>query len=487
MIPGLKPYPEMKDSGVKWLGPVPAQWEVHRLRSVAEMRASNVDKHAREGEQPVRLCNYVDVYKNDRIQSGMNFMPATATVDETERFRLRSGDVLITKDSETWNDIGVPALVGEVESDVVSGYHLALLRPWASRVHGDYLFRVIQSQPIGYQFHVRANGVTRYGLSHEAIKSIRIPVPSSAEQSAIARFLDQAEKRMGQYIRAKQKLIGLVEEQKHAIVRDVVTGQIDSRTGRPFATYKKGGPEWLGHVPKHWDRVRLKTLLRPVDRRSTTGAETLLSLRRDHGVVVYADHFTHPPQGATLVGFKHVRSGELVVNRLQANNGLVFRSNLNGLVSPDYSVFETRRGLQTQYLSDLLRTEEYRAHFRREARGLGTGKAGFLRLYDDAFLRTVVYLPPLAEQHLILRTLDSAGQKLKALTAKVQRELELMKEFQARLIADVVTGKLDVRDATTALTEGEGQADDDEAEDGRSRGTGAPYPERCAALNEADA
>ena len=91
----LKPYPAYQDSSIEWLGDVPEHWEVVRLRNTSEMRVSNVDKHAKDDEQPVRLCNYVDVYKNDRIRSGMAFMRATATTDEIERFRLQSGDVLI--------------------------------------------------------------------------------------------------------------------------------------------------------------------------------------------------------------------------------------------------------------------------------------------------------------------------------------------------------------------------------------------------------
>src|SRR5688500_5284111 len=136
------------------------------------MRVSNVDKHAKDGENPVRLCNYVDVYKNDRIRSSMPFMIATATAEEIDRFRLRAGDVLITKDSESWKDIGVPALVEETVTDLISGYHLALLRPFPERVSGEFLFRALQSMPLSYQFHVEANGVTRYGLSHRAIKSV---------------------------------------------------------------------------------------------------------------------------------------------------------------------------------------------------------------------------------------------------------------------------------------------------------------------------
>ena len=123
-------YPAYKPSAHEWLGDMPEHWEVRRLRTVVDMRVSNVDKHTREDEIPVRLCNYVDVYKNDRITPTMPFMAATASRDEIERFRLESGDVLITKDSETWDDIGVPALVVESAHDLLSGYHLALLRPF---------------------------------------------------------------------------------------------------------------------------------------------------------------------------------------------------------------------------------------------------------------------------------------------------------------------------------------------------------------------
>ena len=109
-------------------------WATRRIRTVAEMRVSNVDKHTREGEMPVRLCNYVDVYKNDRITQQIPFMRATASEEEIDKFKLNRNDVVITKDSETWDDIGVPALVTEPADDLISGYHLAILRPRAGHV-----------------------------------------------------------------------------------------------------------------------------------------------------------------------------------------------------------------------------------------------------------------------------------------------------------------------------------------------------------------
>ena len=185
-------YRACEPSGVPGLGDVPAHWEMRRLRSVAGMRVSNVDKHTKEEELPVRLCNYVDVYKNDRITQQIPFMAATASAEEIERFRLHGGDVLITKDSEAWDDIGVPALVTEPSEDLISGYHLAILRPKAG-IHGGYLFWALQSKPAAYQFHVEAKGVTRFGLSHNEIQSVTLPLPPPEEQAAIVRFLDHAD------------------------------------------------------------------------------------------------------------------------------------------------------------------------------------------------------------------------------------------------------------------------------------------------------
>ena len=252
----LKPYPDYKDSGVQWLGKVPAHWEVRRLRTVAEMRVSNVDKHTKEGEFPVRLCNYVDVYKNDRITQAMPFMNATASRDEVERFRLERDDVLITKDSEAWDDIGVPALVTESADDLLSGYHLALLRP-SGEVIGVYLVQALQSKGVAYQFHVRANGVTRYGLTHTGICSIHIPLPPLPEQAAIVRFLDHVDQRIRRYIRAKQHQITLLLLQKQVIIYRAVTRGLD-----PIVRLKPSGVELLGDVPEHWEVKRLKWVTR---------------------------------------------------------------------------------------------------------------------------------------------------------------------------------------------------------------------------------
>ncbi len=225
----ITPYPVYKPSGVEWLGNVPAHWEVRRLRNIADVRFSNVDKHSKKHESAVRLCNYLDVYHNDRIRSNMDFMRATATDDEVKKFGLVTGDVLITKDSETWNDIGVPALVASTAPSLVCGYHLALIRPKAAATSGGFLNAALLSPNIAPQLHICANGVTRFGLSQNAIKSTWLPLPPLPEQHAIVVYLDKATASIDTAIERTRRQIELMEEYRTRLISDVVTGKLDVR------------------------------------------------------------------------------------------------------------------------------------------------------------------------------------------------------------------------------------------------------------------
>ncbi|MBA2641374.1 MAG: restriction endonuclease subunit S [Actinobacteria bacterium] len=276
--------------------------------------------------------------------------------------------------------------------------------------------------------------------------STKTPVPPSAEQAAIVRFLNHVDRRILRAIRAKQKLIALLNEQKQTVIHRSVTRGLD-----PDVRLRRSGVDSLGDVPEHWHVVRLKNILRAIDERSTTGAETLLSLRRDHGVVRFAEHFSRPPQGSTAVGYKLVAPSQIVVNRLQANNGLIFASEISGVISPDYSVFSVAGSASPEYVTAVLRTPNYRAHFRRVATGLGTGTAGFLRLYDDDLLTTRIALPPYVEQRRIMASLDAGTAKTIDAIDHAEREVTLLGELRVRLIADVVTGKLDVRAVSARL------------------------------------
>jgi type I restriction enzyme S subunit len=174
-------------------------------------------------------------------------------------------------------------------------------------------------------------------------------------------------------------------------------------------------------------------------------------MRRNHGLVLFAEHFTRPPQAATLVGFKIVRPGQFVVNRMQAGNGVIFASTLTGLVSPDYAVFDPIGDANVEFLGELFRSRKVRAKFRAESKGLGTGSSGFLRLYNDRLGAIHVALPPRDEQSAILRGLADDLSGVNTAITHLEREIALLREYRTRLVADVVTGKLDVRPAARQL------------------------------------
>ena len=174
----LEKYPRYKDSGVEWLGEIPVGWRVKRLGYLANCLPSNIDKHSKHNEKTVRLCNYTDVYKNDFITDDMDLMIATASDEQIERYALRAGDIIITKDSETANDIAVPAYIKETLTNVVCGYHLAMIRPY-SGLCGKYLFRSFQSKIFNAQFETCSNGITRVGLgSNDLTHGLFLSPPS---------------------------------------------------------------------------------------------------------------------------------------------------------------------------------------------------------------------------------------------------------------------------------------------------------------------
>jgi type I restriction enzyme S subunit len=226
---GLDPNVRLKPSGVKWLGDVPEHWEVRRLRNFVKLIVSNVDKHTIEGEVSIRLCNYVDVYKNDTITEQIPFMQATATEDEVNRFRLRVGDVVITKDSEMWNDIGVPILVAYEAPDLVCGYHLAILRPDPQQMYNEFLLRCFQDPLLVTQLHIRANGITRYGLSQNAIKDCLVPVPPVKDQIYICAILQRDLAGINAAEVKARREIDLLREYRTRLITDVVTGKLDVR------------------------------------------------------------------------------------------------------------------------------------------------------------------------------------------------------------------------------------------------------------------
>jgi type I restriction enzyme S subunit len=226
---GLNPDMPMKSSGVEWLGDVPKHWDVFRLKHIAVIQLSNVDKHTVEGQQEILLCNYTDVYNNEKITSQIDFMKATATNEQIRRLSLYKNDVILTKDSETPYDIGIPAIVTEDLPGVVCGYHLAVVSAKQSLAIGEFIFRAIQANSTKAYYFTEAPGITRYGLGKQALSNTPIALPPIVEQQKIIEHISRETLRIDNLKKNIHDGIELLEKQRIALISAAVTGKIDVR------------------------------------------------------------------------------------------------------------------------------------------------------------------------------------------------------------------------------------------------------------------
>jgi type I restriction enzyme S subunit len=207
----------LDDSGKVFEG----EWDDRYLHDVAQIIVSPVDKKTIEGEIPVELCNYTDVYYNTRITQSLNFMKATAKKAEIDKYTLQVNDVVVTKDSETPGDIAVPALVSEDLNGVVCGYHLAIIRPKNELVEGAFLNYLFSMPKTRYYFFTLATGATRFGLSVGGINKAHFTLPPLVEQQKIATVLTNAD----QEIELLGRQLADLKQEKKALMQQLLTGK----------------------------------------------------------------------------------------------------------------------------------------------------------------------------------------------------------------------------------------------------------------------
>lgn len=436
------PYAGYKDSGVQWLGNIPESWDVRPLKLLAQVALSNVDKLTVDGETPVRLCNYVDAYKNERIVATLPFMEASASSEQIRRLSLQRGDVIITKDSETPDDIGIPALVAEDMDGIVCGYHLALLRPHQAQAVGGYLQRVLQSGYVKAEFFCSALGMTRYGLSKYDIENLKLPVPPVEEQRAIVAALDRETVRIDALIAKKTEFIDLLNTKRQALMTHAVTKGLN-----PKAKTRNSGVEWIGEVPEHWEIRRMATLFREVARPGDQ-ALPILSISIHDGItddeVAPEDRDRRVTQIEDRTKYKRVAPKDLAYNMMRAWQGAFGAVTVDGLVSPAYVVAEPIDEFRTVFIEHLLRTPMAIEEMRRYSRGIADFR---MRLYWDYFRDLKVCLPPLNEQDNILRSTSAETARIDLLVEKTQHSIDLLKQRRSALITAAVTGQIDLRES----------------------------------------
>ena len=420
---------------------VPAGWTSSRLCDLADIRSSNVDKKSNDDEIPVRLCNYTDVYYNNEITNKISFMAATAKQSQIDRFSLECGDVIITKDSETPDDIAIPTYVAEPLSKVLCGYHLSLIRPDKLKANGRFLSHLFGLPKVRHHFYILANGITRYGLNIDAIENAPIQTPPLPEQQKIAAILTAVD----EVIASTQAQISKLKDLKTGMMQELLTKGIGH-------TEFKDSP--VGRIPAAWETTSLEKIIATLDGGVSVNSENRPKRADEFGILKTSSvnkGIFFPDENKVII--------ESEISRAKVNpvaDSIVFsRMNTPDLVGESGYVKETRHDLflpdrlwllnvndrentNVLWLSYMLSS----GNTRRKINEAATGTSDSMKNISKPNLLAIqIVHPPITEQKIIADVLQSIDNQIEYSENKFIQNTNTKKA----LMQDLLTGKVRVR------------------------------------------
>jgi type I restriction enzyme, S subunit len=440
MIYDLKPYPAYKDSGVPWLGEVPTHWEVKRAKNILR----SVDIRSVTGEEELLT-----------VSSERGIVPRRSTIVTMFKAESYIGHKLCWPDDLVINSLWAWARglgVSRHHGIVSTAYGVYRLRTGAE-VDSMYIHELVRSAPFHWELQVRSKGVwtSRLQLTDDSFLGAPFPVPPLPEQTAIVRFLDHVDQRIRRYIRAKQKLIKLLEEQKQAIIHRAVTCGLDTNV-----RLKSSGNQWFSMAPVHWEVLPMRrVILRSVDGPHHSpeyfdNGIPFLSARN-----IKADHWS-------LDDVKFISESDYneFCKRVkpEIGNVLYTKGGTTGVaraVDLDFK-FQVwvhvavlklnKRKITADFLAAVLNSPRCYEQSQLFTRGATNQDLGLNRMKD-----IILPVPPIREQEAIMAFVNTATLSLLGIIDRTRREISLLREYRARLITNVVIGKLDVREAAANL------------------------------------
>ena len=431
----------------------PGNWREATLSSVAEVRFSSVDKNTRPSEEPVRLCNYLDVYDKDYITSDLEFMRASATQPEIVRFGLQVGDVIITKDSETPDDIGIPAVVDYAAPDLVCGYHLGLIRPNHDEMDPTFLAKQLGHHRIARYFGRQANGLTRYGLPIGAVNNATLWLPEANEQRAIGivlRLVDEA-------IVKTEAVIAKLKQLRAGLLHDLLTRGLDEhgQIRDPITHPEQFEDSAMGPIPRSWIVAPLGRFLESAEYGistavSTEGALPVLRMNNFANGEAVLDDIKFST--CDVPPFLLLRKGDVLFNRTNSYEHVgrtgIWRGQLGRATFASYLVRlnPVADRMPAEFLNLLLNIPESQQRMRRFA----TPAVQQVNINPTNLQQMVVTAPrDLAEQNQIAVLANEAAQVI----AAEDLERKKLTALKSGLMTDLLTGRVRVPESLFARGE----------------------------------
>ena len=456
MIANLKTYPITKDSGIDWLGALPTHWEVRRLAQFGNISKGSGGNKDDEMGAGVPCIRYGDLYTTHHncIHRSRSFVSNEKAAEYTP---TKFGDVLFASSGETTDEIGKSA-VNLMQEDACCGGDVIIFRP-TQRVDARYLGYVMDCRPIAAKKATMGRGITVIHLYGTQLKYLTIPLPPLLEQTGIAHFLDHVDRHIRRYIHAKQKLIALLEEQKQAIIHQAVTGRIDVRTGHPHRAYKDSGVDWLDDIPVHWGVVRLKFVaekivdcLHETPEYSETGMfPAIRTADVSPGMVSFESARRIGQQEYTRWTERlEPMPNDILYSREGERFGIAacVPEGVRLCISQRMMVFRIRAEHNPVFMMWMLNSRRVYAQACQDIMGATAPHVNVSTIRNYCFA-----VPGRDEQDAVVDMIESSTRGISATIASANSCISRAREYQLCLVADIVTGKLDVRDAMLSGTQ----------------------------------
>ncbi|GAB6060633.1 restriction endonuclease subunit S [Desulfonatronum parangueonense] len=450
MTSDLKPYPKMKDPGVEWMGEVPEHWEVKPTLGVFR---PSCKRNTGMKENTVLSLSYgrIIVKPPEKLHG---LVP-----ESFETYQIVNPGDIILRTTDLQNDHNSLRVGQVITCGIITSAYLCLKT--LKGILPDYGYHLLNVWDITKGIYGYGSGL-RQNLDFVHFRRMPAPIPPLPEQTAIVRYLDYMDRRIRRLIRAKRKLITLLNEQKQVIIHHAVTRGLD-----PNVPLKDSGVEWLGMVPEHWEVVRIK--------QATHILRGKFTHRPRNDPSMYDGPYPFIQTGEVARALKSITKFRQTLNERGLNVSKMFpagtlvmtiAANIGDVAVLDFEAcfpdsivgFLPKNDVERDYLYFMFRA--MRPELLKEA---PVNTQGNLNI-DRVGSRKIV-LPPHIEQNQIIESIESATSTLDTTITRAQREIDLLTEYRTRLIADVVTGKVDVREVAAGLPEVDPLAVVDEVEE----------------------
>ena len=419
-------YSSYKDSGVSWIGDIPEHWEVKQLRSFLTLFSEKGHGDA----QLLSVTREQGVIERDKEdqEENHNFVP-----DDLSGYKyIEKGDFAINK-MKAWQG---SYAVSEYNGIVSPAYFTCKLKG----VNKDFFSKAIRSKVYVPFFTQYSKGIRvgQWDLNPNALKSIPFFLPTPDEQSVIVKYIDDKTSKIDAYVADKEKEIELLQELKQKTIADAVTKGLN-----PDAKMKDSGISWIGEIPEHWETYRFAIICKSKSI-CNCEEEELLSVYLDRGVIRFSDDSSKRtnPTSKDLSKYQLVEEGDFVLNNQQAWRGSVGVSRYRGIVSPAYFIFELSSIINRNFANYMFRSSAYVSYYYICSKGIGSIQRN---LDWNSLKQQKMAIPPLDEQRAIVYYIEEKCQKIDKLASELQSEIDYLKEYKQRLIADCVTGQVNVQ------------------------------------------